>query len=192
MEPLPEVIETERLILKGLTTPSFKLAEEIYAVVDTSRDHLRPFLAWVDKTCRAEDVYQYLQKCQMQWDTGAEFNYQIILKQTQQTLGIIDVSHISKDHKSGEIGYWLGKDFTGHGYMHEAVLALESVAFQAGLNRIGIVNDTRNIPSAKVAEKAGYHLDGVLRQAVWQEAFSDFGDQNVWSKLKSDWTAQQK
>ena len=92
-----------------------------------------------------------------------------------------------KQDKSGEIGYWLSNDAVGHGYMQEAIKALQAEAFKLGFNRIVIGNDTTNARSVGVAKRAGYHLDGVMRQDCWDDFHNRFRDTNVWSLLKSEW-----
>ena len=186
---LPEQIETERLILKGLKTPSFQLAEDIYAVADSSRDHLREWLPWPDKTHSAEDEYtNFLVKwCQAHWEEGTGFAYLITSKGSDRILGCIDLLHISDTNRAGEIGYWLATDAVGHGYMQEAVHGLEAEAFKAGINRIIIRNDTQNLRSAHVSKRCGYILEGIMRQDAWDDYHQRLRDTNIWSKLKSDW-----
>ena len=99
--------------------------------------------------------------------------------------------HVSDENKSGEIGYWLADDAVGHGYMQEAIRALESEAFKAGLNRIVIGNDTQNVRSAHVAKRCGYVLEGIMRQDAWDGYHKRFRDCNIWSKLKSEWEQEQ-
>ncbi len=191
---LSKQIETKRLILKGLTTPSFELATRIYELVDSTRDTLRVWLPWVDKTHSPEDEYtHYLTKwCQTHWDKKEGFAYMIIEKETEKCIGCVDIFHVSDKTKSGEIGYWLSSSATGKGYMQEAVLALEKEAFQQGINRIVIRNDTRNLPSAHVAKRCGYILEGVMRQDAWSEYHQDLRDTNIWSKIKADWGRQKE
>ncbi len=185
---LPKQINAERIVLKGLTTPSFKLAKSLYAVVDKSRDTLREWLSWVDNTRSADEYMHFLVEwCQTHWKTKAGFAYMIMTKETNQILGCIDLFHVSQENKTGEIGYWLASDAVGHGYMQEAVHALEDEAFKAGINRIEIRNDTKNLRSAHISERCGYVLEGVLRQDAWDEYHQRWRNTNVWSKLKSEW-----
>lgn len=186
---LPEEIQTERLILKGLKTPSFELAEKLYAVIDTSRETLRVWLAWVDKTKCPEDEYtNYLVNwCKAHWETGEGFAYLVTAKDSGQILGTIDLFSVSEERKSGEIGYFLAQSAVGHGYMQEAVRALESEAFNAGINRIVIKNDTLNLRSAHVAERSGYILEGVMREDRWSDYYQSLRNTNIWAKLKADW-----
>ena len=55
-----------------------------------------------------------------------------------------------------------------------------------------IANDAKNTRSVNVAKRCGYHLDGVMRKEQWSERWKSFRDHNVWSKLKSEWLAEQK
>ena len=54
---LPEQIESERIILKHPINPTFELAETLYKIVDESRETLRKWLPWVDKTNSPEDEF---------------------------------------------------------------------------------------------------------------------------------------
>ena len=184
----PKQIETERLILKGLCQPSFEMATNIYHVVDESRATLREWLPWVDKTNSPEDEYtNYLVDwCQKNWDKKTGFAYLIFQKEDKSIVGCIDIFSVSEQNKSAEIGYWLSHAKKGQGYMTEAVHALEKEAFQQGINRIVIKTDTLNLPSAYVAKRCGYQLEGVLRQSLWSDFHRNLRDINVFAKLKSD------
>ncbi len=186
---LPESINAERIVLKGLTTPSFELAKSLYAVADKSRNTLREWLPWVDKTHSAEDEYTHylVEWCQAHWKAETGFAYLVMLKETKQILGCIDFFNVSQEKKSGEIGFWLASDAVGHGYMQEAAHALEDAVFKVGFNRIVIRNDTKNLRSAYMSERCGYVLEGVMRQDRWNECHQCWRSTNIWSKLKSEW-----
>ncbi len=63
-----------------------------------------------------------------------------------------------------EIGYWIRTSETGKGYITEAVNALTVYGFgELKADRIFIRCDDRNPASARVAEKAGYQLEGIMR-----------------------------
>lgn len=186
---LPEQIEAKRILLKHPTNPTFQLAEELYAVVNQSRESLDEWLGWVHKTNSAEDHFTnfFINWSQKHWKEGSGFAYIIHKKEDNKALGVVDLFHIDDESQSGEFGYWLGNEAAGHGYMQEAIKALEAAAFQAGINRIVIENDPQNFRSVHVAQKCGYILEGVLRQNVWDGYHKRLADTNVWAKLKSDW-----
>ena len=191
---LPEQIDSERITLKHPIKLTFKLAENLYAIVNKSRNTLREWFSWVDKTNSAEDEFTgYLMGVyQKHWDEGSGFSYLIYQKTTDRVLGVVDLCHVKEKHHVAEIAYWPSDDATGHGYMQEAVHALESEAFKHGINRIIIKNDTQNVRSVHVAKRCGYILDGVMRQVAWDEVHQRFRDKNVWSKLKSEWEKERE
>lgn len=191
---MPEKIESERVILIRPFPATFELAKEIFTKVDLSRNTLRDWLPWVDGTKTAEDEFSgwLINWSKKHWEAGNGFAYVIRNKENNALLGAIDLMEYNDTHKSAIIGYWLSDDAVGHGYMTEAVRSLESVAFKLGLNRVVITNDTKNIRSINVPKRCGYHLDGVLRKEQWSERWKSFRDSNVWSKLKSEWEAEQK
>ena len=191
---MPERIEGERIFLVRPFPATFELAKEIFEKVDLSRDNFRKWLPWVDSTKTPEAEYEgwLLGWCLNHWKDGKGFAYIIRDKKTNVLLGAIDLMNYSEENKSAEIGYWLSDDAVGHGYMTEAVKILESVGFEQGLNRIVIHNDTENTRSVNVPKRCGYHLDGVRRQVFWSSYWQSFRDGNEWSKLKSEWLAEQK
>lgn len=182
----PEEIRAAGLVLQR-AQPLSDLAERLFAEVQLSRETLRPWLPWLDKTQTLADEFAYLtHHCQANWTAQKGFAYALVVPDRQAVIGMIDLMDLDPKNKSGEIGFWLTQTATGHGFMHRAVLALEQVAFQAGLNRLMIRNDTRNSRSVHVCQRAGYHLDGVLRQDTWDSYHNNFRDTNIWSKLVAD------
>ena len=194
MLKMPKKIESERIVLVRPYPPTFKMAKEIFAKVDLSRKTLREWLPWVDNTKTPEDEFAHwlINWAQQNWNEGKGFAYLIRHKKTNVVLGTVDLLRYIEQNKSAEIGYWLSTDAVGHGYMSEAVRALENIAFAQGLNRIVIANDTEHTRSANVPKRCGYHLDGIMRQEQWSEELQSFRDMNVWSKLKSEWLKEQK
>jgi len=72
--------------------------------------------------------------------------------------------------RSAEIGYWLGEEFWGRGIATEAVRALTGYAFASfDLCRIYAGVFEWNPASMRVLEKAGYELEGRLRQSVTKD-----------------------
>ena len=183
----PKKIITDRLILQLPQKPTFKLAEELYKVADSSRESILKWLPWPEKTNSPEDEFNYLQNW-VNKNRIEKKGYAYILREakSKQIIGVLDFLHVDKDNRSGEIGYWLATSAVGNGYISEALQALERVIFDLGFNRIIIRNDTRNTRSVNVAKRAGYHLDGIMRQVRWLPKENLFTDINIWSKIKDD------
>ncbi|MGH2616717.1 MAG: GNAT family N-acetyltransferase, partial [Thermomicrobiales bacterium] len=89
--------------------------------------------------------------------------------------------------RSFEIGYWLRANAVGHGYMTETVRVLVDFAFgQLQARRIEINCDTHNERSRNVAERAGFILEGRLRNAMLTPQ-GEPGDWLVYSLIPEDW-----
>ena len=72
--------------------------------------------------------------------------------------------------RTAEIGYWLGEPFWGKGIATRAVVAMTDFAFsEFDLVRIHAHVFEWNPASARVLEKAGYHLEGRLRKSITKE-----------------------
>ena len=66
-----------------------------------------------------------------------------------------------------EIGYWARKEARGRGVTTRALVLAASVAFEEGAARVQLRADVENVASRRVAEKAGFTAEGVLREAHW-------------------------
>ena len=187
-----EKIEGERIVLER-ARPSFQLAEELYVLAQASKATLIPWLSWAEVQKTPEDEYNYLLTwCEEHWKAESGYTYVIREKEHEFALGMIDFLGIDATNKSGEIGYWLSINAVGKGYMHEAVLLLEDEIFNRGFQRIVIRNDTRNIRSANVAQRAGYKLEGIMRQNRWSKTEKIFVDSNLWAKILPEWQESKK
>jgi RimJ/RimL family protein N-acetyltransferase len=80
-------------------------------------------------------------------------------------IGLMPKSDVVR--RSAEIGYWLGEAYWGRGIATDAVRAVTAYAFD-GLDLIRLYARVFawNPASARVLEKAGYQLEGRLRNAV--------------------------
>ena len=178
-----ENISGKRIKLKR---PVFNIenAKVIYSVINRCRDVFSPWLDWANGTNSADDTLKFLEKADDDWKNNTQFVYEIHVG--EKFAGLISAINIVRQHKRAEIGYWLGTENTGKGFMAEAVSLLEKELFADGFNRIVIQTDVLNAKSAGVAKRCGYILEGVLRQERYSERLGRFRDTNVFSKLKAD------
>jgi RimJ/RimL family protein N-acetyltransferase len=73
------------------------------------------------------------------------------------------------DCKVAEVGYWIGQAHWGKGIATEALRCLSRYAFETfDLVRLQAPVFEWNRASARVAEKAGYKLEGRLRESVFK------------------------
>ncbi|HEY3728408.1 MAG TPA: GNAT family protein [Solirubrobacteraceae bacterium] len=78
--------------------------------------------------------------------------------------GSIALIRIEWEHRRAEVGYWLARDARGSGHATRAVRLICDWGVRAlGLERIDLLAATENRPSQRVAERAGFIREAVLR-----------------------------
>jgi len=83
------------------------------------------------------------------------------------------------------VGYWLLRDARGKGLVTHALMLVSCWAFdELGVKRIGLLADPRNVASVRLAERAGFHREGVLRS--WVDVNGERVDHISFSLLPSD------
>ena len=85
-----------------------------------------------------------------------------------------------------EIGYWLRADARGRGVMTRALKLVAAWALAAGADRVQLRAAVENEASRRVAEKAGFALDGVLRSAYWNPRLERRIDWAMYSLLPGE------
>jgi RimJ/RimL family protein N-acetyltransferase len=98
-------------------------------------------------------------------ESNEEESFAVVDRVNGELLGSIGVRFL--DDGIGEVGYWVKGEARGRGV---ATRALELVARWAlvdkGLRRFQLRADIENEPSQRVAEKAGFVREGVLRSSL--------------------------
>ncbi len=85
-----------------------------------------------------------------------------------------------------EIGYWLRADGRGRGATTRAVLLLTRWVVGEGAARVQLRAAVENVASRRVAEKAGFRLEGVLRAAHWSPRLERRVDWAMYSLLPGE------
>lgn len=90
-------------------------------------------------------------------------NYDLAVTVDGNVVGAARLHQMSADRGDGEIGYILRRDVWGNGLGTEIARLLLAYGFDVlGLEEITAVVDQSNVPSARVLQKAGMHLEGPL------------------------------
>ncbi|MBM3779592.1 MAG: GNAT family N-acetyltransferase [Acidimicrobiia bacterium] len=174
--PLNEAITLELLDLRH--------AEELFALTDANRSHLRVWLPWVDRTRSADDTREFIRQTQRQW---AENNgFQAAILEHGAIIGVIGLHGVNWANRSTSIGYWLSGRAQGRGVMTTACRAFTRHAFEAlSLNRVEIRCATENGRSRAIPERLRFTSEGTLREAEW--LYDHFVDHVVYGMLASEW-----
>ena len=96
----------------------------------------------------------WLMRSAANWRQGNSFAY-AITGQDDSMMGVVDL--FKNDQDDWEIGYWIGKDFWGKGYMPEAAKGLLGEAFRVfDVPYIDAGYFADNPASGRVLEKLGF------------------------------------
>ncbi|WP_139490458.1 GNAT family N-acetyltransferase [Brevibacillus dissolubilis] len=159
-------------------------AEECFALVDANREHLRPWLPWVDNTLTPADSRAFIEFTSKQ--VGNNNGFQAGIFYEDKLVGMIGFHSIDWAHKKTTIGYWLAEGYQGRGLMTSACRALIDYAFDVWkLNRIEIRATVQNVRSRAIPERLGFTLEGTVRQVEWVN--DRFYDHVVYGLLAEDW-----
>lgn len=177
---MPERIEGEKIIL---LRRNHDYDSDMFKLIDGSRKFLREFLFWVDGILMPEDCIGTTDMFRQQWDNKESFDYLILKKEDLSLLGAGGIHDIRHGDNAAEFGYFLGKDKTGKGYVSEAVSLLEKLLFEKGFHRLVIECDMNNFASIKVAERAGYKYEGMLKDR--KLAYDGYRTHLLFAKINS-------
>lgn len=186
----PATIETARLLLRPLTAadaPAIQARASDYAIAHTTLAIPHPYPDGAAET--------YIHRQETQFQAGRSLTFALTLRQAEtenlgvaDCLGVIELRDLEPDHAQVELGFWLGADAWGKGYMSEAVGGVVRFSFeQLDLNRLYAYHMVRNPASGKVLQKNGFVQEGYLRQRI--RKWGVFEDVTLWAILRRDWQA---
>ncbi len=159
---VPERLETERLTIRR---PRVEDVDAIYTSVRESLSELSPWMAWATPVYSREGCEENTRDAVAQFITCQNLRYHFHDKETGEHIGNSGLHRIDWKVPKFEIGYWCRTSRAGQGYVTETVRALTKLALEDfGAARVEIQCDDENERSARVAERCGYGLEGVLRR----------------------------
>ncbi len=137
------------LVLEGLTDPEVARWSPVPGPTDL--DSARE---WIDK--RNAD-----------WLAGKKYCLAAHEASGGELLGDITVMHIDTFTASAWVGYWTAPWARRRGVASSALIAITRWGFEAvGFHRLQLSHAVENTPSCRVAEKAGYAAEGVMRSSL--------------------------
>lgn len=149
---LNNYLETERLILRPVTV---KDAEDVYEYGSDPETVKYVFNIYKSLEEAQGRILDYFVK-----DPLGKFG--IELKSSHKLIGTIDFRLDTPDLKA-EIGYAIGRNYWGNGYVPEAATRLLQLGFEElGLKRINALHCSENLKSGRVMQKIGMQKEGVL------------------------------
>jgi RimJ/RimL family protein N-acetyltransferase len=154
-------IHTGRLVLRCWNPADAALLK---AAIDSSLEHLRPWMPWAKHEPEAlEAKVERLRRFRGMFDLDQDFVYGIFDREENAVLGGTGL-HTRQGEGVLEIGYWIHADRVNRGLATEAAGAMTRVAFEVNqVGRVEIHCDPINARSMAVPKKLGFVHEATLR-----------------------------
>ncbi len=154
------ILIDDELLLRSLQPGD---AQELFNLVDASRNHLRPWFPWVNMTTKPEHSLQFIQQSLAQQHNQEAIALGIIYN--RKLIGSMGMHNWDHNLKKAHLGYWIAKEYENKGIVHTCLKSFIDFLFEkTGLNKVEIHFMVSNKRSAAVAEKLKFKVEGIIRQ----------------------------
>ena len=141
--------------------------DAFFEAVSASIPELSPWLAWCSPDYQIEVTRSWLARQPDDWQAGTNYAFAVFDQQDGQLLGGCGLSQVDVNFRLANLGYWVRSDQRGRGIAPSATRLTAQFGFELlALVRVEIIVSVHNTPSLRVAEKAGAHREGILRNRL--------------------------
>lgn len=143
-------LETNRLILRR-----FELNDSHFMFYNWANDdEVTKYMSWLSHT-NENVTKQLLEIWTKDYENINNYQWCIVLKETNEPIGSISLFNCKDDIKQVEFGYCISRKCWNKGYTTEALKAVIDLAFKIGYERIVGCHMKENVASGKVMIKNG-------------------------------------
>jgi RimJ/RimL family protein N-acetyltransferase len=174
-------VATPRLVVRPLVVDDEKPVSEIFA------DKLvRRWLPVAEDDDTTFDGYEWCTELAVERrDSGAGDHYGVIRREDERLVGCLWTKNTDWLARSTEVAYAVAPDARGYGVAPEAVDVLAiALLLEHRFQRVELRVVPGNVASRRVAEKAGFTYEGLLRNAGHLR--SGRVDLEMWSLVTAD------
>jgi len=150
-----------------------RFVSELYQLVVKNRAWLQQSLNWPQYVASEEDSLKNAQSNIMLHQRGYAKMFLIVQQET--LVGVLSFNAIEPLNKTAYIGYWLDEGHQGQGILSQSLEAFIQHYAQSGEIRVD------NAASNRVAQRAGFVLEGCLKEAEFLNGRYD--DQNLYARI---------
>lgn len=145
-------------------------ADDIAAVYEAAREsilELSRWMPWCHPNYAIEETRAFILSRPEAWERDAEYGFGVFNQPDGRFLGGVGLNFMNRVHQLANLGYWVRSTETGRGVASRATRLVAGFALaQLGLQRVEILAAVGNLPSQRVAEKAGAVKEAVLRKRL--------------------------
>jgi RimJ/RimL family protein N-acetyltransferase len=139
----------------------------VYAAIQESAAQTSVWLPELSAELTQGDVNEWIASTAALRERGEAYHLAIVDRRDDRFLGGCGLTGMNRRHLFCNLYYWVRTSRVGQGVGPAAARLAARWAFeQLGLQRVEIVADSDNVPSQRVAEKAGATREGVLRHRL--------------------------
>ena len=122
--------------------------------------------SWDASSCSRRAYLRYFKNSNYLANMDRAYSFLIFKSDDRSLLGGINVGNVRRGvAQSASLGYWIGVNYAGNGYMKEALkLLIPSLFVDLRLNRIEAATLEENIASRNLLKKIGFKKEGILRK----------------------------
>jgi ribosomal-protein-alanine N-acetyltransferase len=174
------IIEANRVYLRPVVADDAEALFTIFSDPQVMRYWSTPPLA--DRNAARELVREIHEG----FERRAMLKWGLSLQMPDTLIGTTTLFNLNMENGRAEIGYCLGREHWGNGYMHEALQALLKYSFESlDFRRLEADVDPRNITSIRTLERLGFQREGYLRER-WH-VNGEIQDTVFYGLLRHDW-----
>ena len=163
-------LETERLYLKKIdVTYAKNLYDNIYSDIYYYKYYYSlPFENF-------EEYYKLVESYADYYLNGNYFRWGLVLKETNEMIGIVQLHSKDMLNDACKLGYILGKNYQHNGYMEEALNKIIEFSFNnLPIHRIEAEVVTDNLKSLKLVKKLNMTYEGIRKESYkYQDRYYD-------------------
>ncbi|HEX6490394.1 MAG TPA: GNAT family N-acetyltransferase [Gaiellaceae bacterium] len=139
--------------------------DDLPAVVATCSDaELQRWLPYLPSPYTEADARDYVRSTQIGWRDQRGGTFAVVDLDSGEVVGSIGMRVLDREQAVVEVGYWSAAATRRRGLTTRALRLIARWLFESvGAERVQLRADVLNTASRRVAEKAGFVLEGVLR-----------------------------
>jgi ribosomal-protein-serine acetyltransferase len=162
-------------------------AEELFNIIDGSRDQIGKWLSFPTYTNEIKDTELFIEKSLSRY--AANNGFWAGIWHQGKLAGSIGYLYVDQKNLKTEIGYWLSKDFEGLGLATKACKLLIDYAFkELSLNKVEINVAVKNHKSRAIPVRLGFTEEGVIRH--YEFLNGEYLDRVIYGMLRGEWVVQ--
>jgi RimJ/RimL family protein N-acetyltransferase len=122
--------------------------------------HMRELLS-------VDEARAWIASWRERWDAETDGSWAVVAAASGDLLGQVALRMVSLEFGQGQVTYWVLPGFRGEGVATRAVTEVSRWALSdLGIHRLVIEHSVANASSCRVAEKAGFALEGTMRSGL--------------------------